>query len=113
MMKVDYSSLERRWPELLPEARAASELLKAELGTSAPSIHAEWDVDESNPDQFLALLEISDGKGSVGYRFFPEEFSKIDHLKIKLHRLWGDMLMIQSHVGLDDLRWRYAMQEWA
>jgi hypothetical protein len=110
-MKVDYSVLERRWPELLPAAHAASELLKAELGTSASSIRAEWDVDESDPDQLLAFLEISDGRGSVGYRFFPEEFSKADHLKIKLHRLWGDMLMIQSHVGLDDLRWQYAIQE--
>ena len=110
-MKIDYTGLERHRPELLPAAHAASELLKAVLGPSTSSIRAEWDVDESDPDQMLAFLEISDGKGSVGYRFFPEEFSKTDHMKIKLHRLWGDMLMIQSHVGLDDLRWRYAMQE--
>jgi hypothetical protein len=110
-MEIDSSSLERRLPELVPKAQAVSELLKAELGPSSSSIHAEWHVDESNPEQMLPFLKISDRRCSVGYRFFPEEFSKTDHLKVKLQRLWGDMLMIQSHIGLDDLLWKYAMQE--
>ena len=46
-------------------------------------------------------LRVSDWTGSVGYRFAPGELADRNHMQYRLHRLWGDLLMVRSHVQMD------------
>lgn len=110
-MDVDYSGLERNRPDLLASAHEASRLLEAQMGPSASTIRARWGVGEDDRGRPFIDLEISDWTGSVGYRFAPDELSNAEHMELRLHRLWGDLLMVQSHVQMDNIRWRYSTQE--
>jgi hypothetical protein len=105
---IDYSGLQRHRPDLIPAARAASEILESEVGLAAPFLRAEWDILGLKSEHKLVYLELSDNSGSVGYRFWPDELLELGYMKVRLHRLWGDLMMIQSHVRLDNLRWQYA-----
>lgn len=108
-MKVNYADLIESRPDLLDFAKAASETLEARSGPSAPQIRASWDVGQDDQGRDLVGLEISDWTGSVGYRFSPEELANPIHMKSRLDRLWGDLLMVQSHAQLDGLDWQLRL----
>ncbi len=79
----------------------ATDLLAEEMGRSASTAKAEWTLTRDTRSRELLELRVSDWTGSVGYRFAPDELADRDHMQYRLHRLWGDLLMVRSHVQMD------------
>lgn len=93
-------------PDLAAVIRGASDLLKETLGPSAERVRADWSLSQDEMGRAFVELRVSDWTGSVGYRFSPDELSNPSHMERRLHRLWGDLLMVRSHVQLDDYHWQ-------
>jgi len=79
----------------------ATELLAEEMGGSAATAKVEWTLKQDPRGRELLELRVSDWTGSVGYRFAPTELESRNHMQYRLHRLWGDLLMVRSHVQMD------------
>ncbi len=91
----------RSRPDLESAVDQATKLLAEEMGASAARAKAEWTLTEDTRIRELIELRVSDWTGSVGYRFAPDELDDRDHMRYRLHRLWGDLLMVRSHVQID------------
>lgn len=102
-MKVAASDVLDRRPDLSRAVDEASKLLERVIGPSAHFVTAAWDLTEDDRGHPLIGLEVSDWTGSVGYRFAVAELSNEPHLRRRLHRLWGDLLQVRSHVQLDNI----------
>ncbi len=98
-------------PDLQPAVADATALLEAELGPYAPVIQACWSLAPDNHDRTFMELRLADRTGSVSYRFAPEEMASRNHMKVRLHRLWGDFLQVRSHVQLDGMLWDLSKLE--
>ena len=90
--------------DLGPAVQDASAYLQ-ELGPSASQALAEWSLIQDERGRELINLRLSDWTGSVEYRFAPEELSSPAQIRRRLHRLWGDLLQVRSHVQLDSNWW--------
>ena len=88
-------------PGLEGRVAARPDLLVAEMGSSASSAKAEWTLSQDTRSRDVIELRVSDWTGTVGYRFAPDELESRDHMQYRLHRLWGDLLMVRSHVQMD------------
>lgn len=91
-----------RLPQRAREISEAMAILEAEIGPASDQVEAEWNTSRDPQGRERVHLRISDWTGSVEYRFAPEELANGPHLKLRLHRLWGDLLQVRSHVQLDD-----------
>jgi len=100
MDKLVDSSIRGR-PDLQGGVDSATELLEEEMGASAATAKAEWTLTQDNRSRDVLELRVSDWTGSVGYRFAPDELTDRNHMQYRLHRLWGDLLMVRSHVQMD------------
>jgi hypothetical protein len=100
MMKLVDPAIRNR-PDLEKEVDQATELLAEEMGASASSAKAEWTLMQDTRSRDVIELRVSDWTGSVGYRFAPDELENRNHMQYRLHRLWGDLLMVRSHVQMD------------
>ena len=88
-------------PDLEPDVSVATDLLERELGASAATATADWSLTHDSRHRELIELRVSDWTGSVSYRFAPDELKDQNHMQYRLHRLWGDLLMVRSHVQMD------------
>ncbi len=104
-MKVSLEPKINDDPELLSKIEAANKLLEDLLGPSADQVEADWSLSDRAKGHFLVNLTVSDWTGSVGYRFAPEELRNSAHMRMRLHRLWGDLLQVRSHVQIDENWW--------
>jgi len=97
-------------PDLEAAIKGASKLLEEELGASAASVKADWNLTRDRDGRLVVELLVSDWTGAVGYRFSPDELSNQAHTRLRLHRLWGDLLQVRSHAQLDAAWWQLQGQ---
>lgn len=90
---------------LASSVREATRLLIEEIGPSAGQARSEWRSSTDEKQRPLIDLTVSDRTGAVTYRFAPVELSNGPHMETRLHRLWGDLLMVRSHHQLDSTIW--------
>jgi hypothetical protein len=84
-----------------------------------PAIRSRPDLESAvtRATDFLSLRmgvsasRSNDWTGSVGYRFAPDELFDSEHMEYRLGRLWGDLLMVRSHVQMDGHLGPYQEQE--
>ena len=88
-------------PDLKSKIHQATELLDGQMGPSASRSTAEWILTQDFQSRDVIELRVSDWTGTVGYRFAPDELEDAEHMEHRLHRLWGDLLMVRSHVQMD------------
>jgi hypothetical protein len=88
----------------------ATDLLKEELGPSAADARVQWTLSKDDRGREVVNLTLSDWTGSVGYRFAPIELGDESHMRLRLHRLWGDLLMVRSHYQIDSSIWALQTQ---
>jgi hypothetical protein len=100
-----------RRPDLKSAVDRATELLAEEMGASASTAKAEWSLTQDTRSRELIELRVSDWTGTVGYRFAPDELTNRNHMQYRLHRLWGDLLMVRSHVQMDGHLGPYQEQD--
>jgi hypothetical protein len=105
-MQVDYDGdlkeILERWPEdYRPSFERASAILADTMGQSAAAARAIWSLIKDPRGRNLFRLTVSDWTGSVGYNFAPDELESESQMRYRLHRLWGDLLMVRSHVQMD------------
>jgi hypothetical protein len=98
-------------PDLAKEIDRATDLLTWEMGASASTAKAEWSLMQDTRSRDVIELRVSDWTGSVGYRFAPDELANRPHMQYRLRRLWGDLLMVRSHVQMDGHLGPYQEQE--
>jgi hypothetical protein len=110
MQRVTDSAISSR-PELVKAVARATDLLASHMGASASRSKAEWSLTHDNRGREQIELRVSDWTGSVGYRFAPDELNDGEHMDYRLHRLWGDLLMVRSHVQMDGHLGPYQEQE--
>jgi hypothetical protein len=94
-MIVNYTEQAKRWGEgraLLEQAtRQLGEIV---VGASADSVTAEWDA--ATNGQLIYTLKLRDSFGEVEASFTPEHLQIAPYMTVRLYRLWGDLLKIQS-----------------
>lgn len=74
----------------------ANEILEAESGPSADEAKADWSLGADEQDRPLLTLTLSDFMGAVPARFAPGELGDEESLRVRLHRLWGDLLQVRT-----------------
>lgn len=96
-MDVQYSSEARQSPDgfLLEQASA---LLADVLGPqSSQLVKAEWNRVQDHQGRTLYRLTIRDFTGEVSTEFAPDDLQNRLHMKVRLSRLWGDLLQIRNN----------------
>jgi hypothetical protein len=91
--------------ELRDLVRGTDRILAEELGKSGGQLAAEWGVVRDSAGRLLLQLTLSDlaANAQVIGRFAPEELGNENHLRVRLRRMWGDLLEIRSHRQLKEL----------
>jgi hypothetical protein len=82
----------------------ANALLEAESGPSAGQVAADWDLTRDESGRNVLTLTLSDYSGAVTARFTPEDLANAGSLRIRLHRLWGDLLQVRSGKQVERLQ---------
>lgn len=90
-------------PQILREIEAATDLLEEVLGPSRGLVSAEWDRGEDGQGRPVVILRLSDFTGSVSTSFAFEELSRPQHMRLRLYRLWGDLLQIRNTKQLESI----------
>jgi hypothetical protein len=97
-MKVAYSEKARRSNDFL-RLEQATTLLEDVLGTPAGYVEAEWDQTEDTKGRTLYHLRLRDpisAEVAMG-SFTPQDLAAPAHMRVRLLRLWGEMLQAHSH----------------
>ena len=96
-MDVVYSPEVQKWPEDLPRLQLASNLLAEILGpVSSGLVKADWQRSDQN-GHTLYRLTIRDFTGPVFTDFSRDELENPLHMRVRLYRLWGDLLQIRNN----------------
>ncbi len=89
-------------PELGSAVEDASRILGEILERSVLNrATADWTLSKDPDGRDLVRLLVSDWTGTVGYVFAPKELENRALMRFRLHRLWGDLLQVSSHVLFD------------
>ena len=97
-MDVQYSPEARKEADQLTHLERASTLLGAILGPqSSQQVKAEWDRVQGRPGRTLYRLIIRDSTGEVSTDFAPDELENPLHMRVRLYRLWGDLLQVRNN----------------
>lgn len=91
-------------PALAAAIQRATPILESVVEASADLVRAEWGLGRDERGRPLILLRLSDFTGSVVGHFAPDELSMPGHLRIRLYRLWGDLLQERSHKQLERVK---------
>ena len=91
-VNVTYSENAKQTSEGLSLLEQATARLDEVLGQSASLVRKEWDRREDEKGRPLFTLQISDWTGSAAASFSPHELKSPDHLRVRLYRLWGELL---------------------
>jgi hypothetical protein len=78
------------------ELERASALLANVLGAHSSLVQAEWSPVPSQGGRPLFRLTIWDSTGKVSTDFTADELGNPLHMKVRLYRLWGDLLQIRN-----------------
>jgi hypothetical protein len=104
-MQVEKDEAIRNKADLDATVDRATRLLEEQLGPSAAGARAQWTFSQDDRGRDVVGLNLSDWTGSVGYRFAPIELKDEAHMRLRLHRLWGDLLQVSAHHSLDSQIW--------
>ena len=97
-MDVQYSPEVRQWAEGLKLLEQASTLLANILGPrSSQQVRAEWNRVQDHQGEALYRLTIRDYTGEVSTDFAPDELQNPLHMRVRLYRLWGDLLQVRNN----------------
>jgi hypothetical protein len=91
------------WPEGYRLIQNASRRLTDLIGPTAGQVSIEWDRAEGPQECPVISLRISNPSGSVAAVFDPSEMESSSHMQVRLSRLWGDLLQLQSRKQLHQL----------
>jgi hypothetical protein len=103
MKNVVYGEKLRQTEALLVQAQQATRLLEEILGPSAGQVTAEWDRSDDPKGRALMMLRISDWTGAKSTAFDPWELEQPTQLRVRLYRLWGDLLQARNEKQLQEL----------
>src|SRR5437899_12002625 len=97
-MDVRYSPRAQQLSEGFVDLEQATKLLKDILGPQSQElVKAEWDCVQDNRDRTLCRLTIRDATGEASTDFTPDELRYPLHMRVRLYRLWGDLLQVRSN----------------
>jgi hypothetical protein len=97
-MEVQYSPEAQRWADGLTLLEQASTLLSDILGPqSSQLVKAEWNRVQDHQGRKLYRLTIRDFTGEVFTDFAPDELQNPLHMRVRLYRLWGDLLQVRNN----------------
>lgn len=95
-LKVSYGPNLCQWAEGKALAEAAFRLLAEVIGPTGGEVSVEWERPSGPFDAPEILLRLADASGSVSAVFDPRELKSSSLLRIRLARLWGELLEIRS-----------------
>lgn len=78
------------------EVARATELLESEATPSSDEATADWTLTSDDRGRPVLTLTLSDFMGAVPARFAPDELGDEESLRVRLHRLWGDLLQVRT-----------------
>jgi hypothetical protein len=97
-MEVHYSPETREWAAGFTLLERASTLLASILPPqSSQLVKAEWSRVLDPQGRPLYRLTIRDFTGEASTDFSPDELQNALHMKVRLARLWGDLLQIRNN----------------
>ncbi len=97
-MDVQYSPDARQSADGLTLLEQASTLLADILGPqSSQLVTAEWNRVQDHQGRTLYRLTIRDFTGAVSTDFAPDDLQNRLHMKVRLSRLWGDLLQVRNN----------------
>lgn len=95
-MDLHYTDRAKQWGEGFVLIQQASKRLEEVLGSHSAEVKAEWDRIEDQTGRILYTLRISDWIGSVEVQLDLNDLTIPSVLRIRLYRLWGDLLKFRS-----------------
>lgn len=104
MKRIEYTEKVTQTPKLHVLAEKGTDLLEEIIGPSAELVDAEWDRTVDDKGQPLLILRLSDWTGSASTVVALWEFDQPSYLRLRLNRLYGDLLQVRSHKMLEELR---------
>jgi hypothetical protein len=102
-MNITYTDSAKQTGEGTALLQQVTNQLEEILGPAAARVKAEWDRQTDAKGRLLFILSLTDWTGSVRADFAPDELRSADHLRYRLHRLWGDLLQVRSQKQLEQL----------
>jgi len=102
-LRVSVAATLHKWPEEHRLVQNASRRLTDLIGPTAGPVSVEWDRAEGPQERPVITLRISNPSGSVAAVFDPSEMESPSHMQVRLSRLWGDLLQLQSRKELHQL----------
>jgi hypothetical protein len=102
-MKATYTDHGRPWPEGAHALEQATGWLEEAIGSPSDRVTAVWDRTTDDKGRTLFDLRISDWTGAANARFEPNELQSPTHMRVRLYRLWGDLLQARDHQELRKL----------
>src|SRR5262245_14808261 len=103
-MKVTYHQALQNDQRLSRAAEQATATLEAVLNHFKDSVDVEWDRTEDERGRPVVALRLADWSGSVLGKLTPEELRDPVVTKIRLQRLWDDLLQVRSGAHVKQLR---------
>jgi hypothetical protein len=95
-MNVIYQEKAKERKTDLSLLQHASRVLEEVIGRSADRITAEWDRTEDPKGRLLYTLDLRDGSSQIQAYFSPEELTSPAYMRVRLYRVWGDLLQVRS-----------------
>lgn len=102
-MNVTYSQRAQQSQEARALLEQATALLEEILEQSAGVVKTEWDRNEDEKGRSLFTLRISDSTGSVSTVFDLQELASPKRMRVRLYRLWGQLLQTRVDKQLQEL----------
>jgi hypothetical protein len=103
-MNVVYDDRSKQVKEYFTLLQQATERLKDVLGPSSGLVKAKWDRIEDERGRSLYSLTLSDFTGEAEARFAPDELQNSTHMRVRLYKLWGDLLQDRNRKQMKELQ---------
>lgn len=97
-MEIKYSPEVQQWVEGMPRLQQASNLLAEILGPqSSQLVTGDWRRLQDAKGRIVYRLTIRDFAGEAFTEFAPDELENPLHMKVRMYRLWGDLLQVRNN----------------
>lgn len=110
-MNVAYSDRAKQAEGCFELLQQATGRLKEILGSAQDSVRAQWDQIEDERGRLLYSLKISDATEEAEATFAPDELQRRTHMRVRLYKLWGELLQMRNHKLMEALREPFNMEE--
>ena len=67
-------------------------------------VRARWDRVDDDRGRSLYSLKIADFSGEAEARFAPDELQDGTHMRVRLYKLWGDLLQARNRKQMEELQ---------